>query len=422
MKQLLTYLFLLISTLVSAQTYTGTVIVTHNNFNQQTPGTPNVLVIIGAYNGTPTPANRFPVNTMWYYDGACPCWKQWMGTVGPTGATGAKGATGGTGQTGATGATGVTGSTGATGATGPTGVTGATGATGQANFSRIGGAQGEMNNGQLSVTVSANDITVALKTLAGADPSTSDTVFIRIGNTLRWVTSALSVTKNDGTNWFNAGATHLATSEIDYFAYFGYNATDGVVIGFARIIGYQYSDFSTTTTNEKYCAISTITTAASTDYYQVVGRFAATLSATASFNWSVPTYTAINLINYPIYETRWLSPIVSTSTLTGWSALTSSVFRYKVTYGAVFLQWDLAGTSNSTTTNATLPFTNSLATSIYGYWALSIDNGTVAPNGGRAVINLAAPTLITFANDGAGAAYGNVGTKANRGVGNYLIQ
>jgi len=37
------------------------------------------------------------------------------------------------------------------------------------------------------------------------------------------------------------------------------------------------------------------------------GRFEATLSATASFNWSVPTYTSTNLIQRPVYETRRLS-------------------------------------------------------------------------------------------------------------------
>lgn len=165
--------------------------------------------------------------------------------------------------------------------------------------------QGHLLNGKLSVTVASNNITVALKTLAGTDPSSTDPVYVRIGDTVREITSALSVTKNAGTNWFNSGSSELATKEIDYFVYLGYNATDGVTIGFSRIpYATQYSDFSATTTNEKYCAISTITNATSTDYYENVGRFAATLSATASFNWSVPTYTALNLINRPIFETR----------------------------------------------------------------------------------------------------------------------
>lgn len=165
--------------------------------------------------------------------------------------------------------------------------------------------QGYMQNGKISRTVASNNITVAIKTLAGTDPSSTDPVLIRIGDTVRTITSALSVTKNAGTNWFNSGAASTATQEIDYFVYLGYNATDGVTVGFARIpYARTYGDFSTTTTNDKYCAISTITNASSSDEYEVVGRFNATLSASASFNWSIPATSVV--INRPIFNTREL--------------------------------------------------------------------------------------------------------------------
>lgn len=164
------------------------------------------------------------------------------------------------------------------------------------------GPSGFMTNGKFSVTVSGNNITVALKTLSGSDATVTDPIAINVHGTIRLVTAPLSVTKNAGTNWFNAGSTALATKEIDYFIYIGYNATDGVVIGFARIPDAgQYSDFSTTSTNDHYCAISTITNAAASDFYVVVGRFAATLSAAAGHNWSVPTFTSANLIHHPIF-------------------------------------------------------------------------------------------------------------------------
>ncbi|MFZ2881563.1 MAG: hypothetical protein WA019_00665, partial [Candidatus Moraniibacteriota bacterium] len=38
-----------------------------------------------------------------------------------------------------------------------------------------------------------------------------------------------------------------------------------------------------------------------------IGRFAATLSASTAYNWSVPTFTDTNLVNRPIYETRQLA-------------------------------------------------------------------------------------------------------------------
>ncbi len=213
--------------------------------------------------------------------------------------------------------------------------------------------QGFLQNGKIVVTDAAG-ITVAIKTLAGTDPSATDPVYVRIGDTVRTISAALSVAKADGTNWCNAGSAELATKEIDYFVYLGYNATDGVVIGFSRIpSAAQYSDFSVTTTNEKYCAISTITTAASTDYYEVVGRFAATLSAGAGYTWSVPTFTAINLIQRPIYETRVLTWL---PTWAGWTNNTSTM-NYKVVGNQMIIYpWGGGGTSNSATTTGTLPF------------------------------------------------------------------
>lgn len=168
--------------------------------------------------------------------------------------------------------------------------------------------EGFLYNGKIVPSVASNNLTVAIKGLDGNDPSATNPVYVRIGDTVKSITSALSVTKNAGTNWFNAGATELATKEIDYFVYLGYNATDGVVIGFSRIpFAGEYSDFSTTSTNEKYCAISTITNAVAGDDYQNIGRFGATLSAGAGYTWSVPTFTNINLIQKAIYETRWLN-------------------------------------------------------------------------------------------------------------------
>jgi len=208
--------------------------------------------------------------------------------------------------------------------------------------------QGFMNNGKIVVTVASNNITVALKTASGADPSASSPVKIRIGDTIRTVTAALSVTKNAGTNWCNAGSAELATKEIDYFVYLGYNATDGVVIGFSRIpSAAQYSDFSVTTTNEKYCAISTITNAASTDYYEVIGRFAATLSAGAGYTWSVPTYTAANLIQRPIFKTRWLAynPVYSAVAPLTYGTVTTQRAAYMIDGNSAFFIITASGTT-----------------------------------------------------------------------------
>jgi hypothetical protein len=222
--------------------------------------------------------------------------------------------------------------------------------------------EGFLLNGKIVPSVADDDLTVAIKGLDGNDPSATNPVYCRIGDTVHAITSALSVTKADGTNWFNAGSAELATKEIDYFVYLGYNATDGVVIGFARIpYATQYDQFSATTTNEKYCAISIISNAAAGDDYTVVGRFAATLSAGAGYTWSVPTFTSINLIQRPIFETRWLTwqPVYSAQASMTWTSVTTNIAKYKVQHDTVFITVDAVGTTGGTLSFAvyiSLPF------------------------------------------------------------------
>jgi hypothetical protein len=248
------------------------------------------------------------------------------------------------------------------------------------NLNTLG--QGYMVNGKLNVTVASNNITVALKTLSGGNPSATDPVSIWINGSYRRVTAALSVTKNAGTNWFASGAAELATKEIDYFVYLLWNTTpvtDIVDIGFARIpYGRVYSDFSTTTTNEKYMAFGNASTPTSTDDVVLIGRFAATLSASASYNWSVPTFTNSNLVNHPIYSTRWLS---WTPTITGYSANpTNALYRYRMEYDT--LEFGMiegtAGTSNATSKTYTMPFAVKTLTNLIYQFPLPLpyDNTT----------------------------------------------
>ena len=230
-----------------------------------------------------------------------------------------------------------------------------------------------MVNGKIVVTVASNNITVALKQMNGSDATSTSPIYVRLNNSIRAITGALSVTKNAGTNWFNAGSSELATKEIDYFVYLGYNATDGVVIGFCRFpYMNQYSEFSTTSTNERYCAISTITNAASTDYYAVIGRMAATLSAGAGYTWSVPTFTATNLINRPIFETRLLgwTPTYSGNNSMTFSSVTTYNADYRI-YGSMAMvhlrSTGTTGGTASTELRATMPFgLNNFANALFG--------------------------------------------------------
>jgi hypothetical protein len=246
--------------------------------------------------------------------------------------------------------------------------------------------EGFLINGKIVPSVADNDLTVAIKGLDGNDPSATNPVYCRIGDTVHAITAALSVTKADGTNWFNAGSAELATKEVDYFVYLGYNATDGVVIGFSRIpYATQYDQFSATTTNEKYCAISTISNAAAGDDYTVVGRFAATLSAGAGYTWSVPTFTTINLIQRPIFETRWLSWLPTWSLESGGtlnSTYSTRVGTYKVKQYETHIKFLMTlGTVTSSTpnkyfvVNSPIALTTGVSSDSLGF-ATYFDNGT----------------------------------------------
>ena len=230
-------------------------------------------------------------------------------------------------------------------------------------------------------SVASSNLTLALKSTSGADPSIASPVYANINGVEHTLTAALSVTVAAAANTFNSGAAELATQAIDYFAYLGYNATEGVVIGFSRIpSARRYNDFSATATNEKYCAISDISNAAASDAYVVVGRFTATLSAGAGYTWTVPTFHPGILVQYPIYETRWLS---WQPTIVGYSAdPTTDTYQYRVGQDgsvALVLSETDNGTGNATTRTYTAPFTSS--TTIFSLSSYPLDNGTaLAPS------------------------------------------
>ncbi len=259
------------------------------------------------------------------------------------------------------------------------------------SFATLNAPRGFLINGKIVPSVVSNNLTVAIKTLAGNDPSVIEPVYIRIGDTIRSITAALSGTWNAGTNYCNSGGAELATKEIDRFVYLGWNATDSrVMIGISRIpYGTRLDDFFyLTTTNEKSILLDNSANTAVSDEFENIGRFAATLSGGASYNWSIPTFTAANLIQRPVYETRWLSwaPV-----LTGFAPTPTATVGYKVVNDSVYYYIQFSGTSNSATFNFTLPFVP--ATMAAGTFRLPIkvtDNTTHGVNAGILGLNVGA--------------------------------
>lgn len=238
--------------------------------------------------------------------------------------------------------------------------------------------EGCMRNGKISVSVASNNLTAALKTAAGTDPSVTDPVFVKIGGTVRTITSALSLTYNAGENKFNAGSAELATKEIDYFVYFWFSTgtQSGLKIGFSRIPdGKLKSDFSGTPTNEKFIDGAYTDYSNATDPFVNIGRFAATLSAGAGYTWSVPTFTAKNLIQRPIYETRLLTYVPTLAVISG-----STTGNYKLVGKSVSVFANVAVTAAGAASVVTIttPFTAGALSDATVYFgnAFWLDTGT----------------------------------------------
>ena len=282
--------------------------------------------------------------------------------------------------------------------------------------------QGYMLNGKIVTSVATGNLTVAIKTLAGADPSSSDPVKVRIGNSVRTIISALSLTINAGTNTFNAGSSELATQEIDYFVYLGWRASNSsVFLGVSRIpYPWLCSQFSSTANNEKYLAY-TGTTPAYTDEVEVVGRFNAILSGGAGYTWSIPGTSII--FSRPIYRTRTL---YWTQTFAGFSANpTGKTNSYYVDNYRVYVDSQIgsAGTSNATSYTETLPFASyyALKLNVTGW---SQDNGTGQTTNPGVSLSIGSNIATLYKDPNGpygGSAWTNVGNKMAQYAFNYVV-
>jgi hypothetical protein len=195
-------------------------------------------------------------------------------------------------------------------------------------------------NYKITPTVATNNLTLTLTHMDGTTPSASRPLWFRIGDTMRAVTAALSVTVAAGANTFSAGSAFLATKTVGYFAYISWrSASSAVVLGFARVpFATIYSDFSGTATSELYAAFSTAP--GSTDDVVNIGYFEATLGASATYYWSVAGFTSVNLRNIPTFESRWLisvSPNFTVATIDNGSGGQPPIneYRYRISGRAV---------------------------------------------------------------------------------------
>lgn len=280
--------------------------------------------------------------------------------------------------------------------------------------------EGQMINGKIVTSVASNNLTVALKTLAGNDPSASDPVYILLAGGVRSITSALSIVMNAGTtNRFNAGSTELRTQTIDYFLYALWDSANSAVRLISSRIPYAltYADFNSTSTNERYGQLSS-GSPASSSVVAVIGRYDAILSfSSPNYNWSLPGSPII--IQRPINYTRWLQwePTYSARPSMTWTSVTTGLARYRIEDRTMTLKIRAFGTTSGTASAGlliTVPLTYD--TVIYNLYDFFNSNnvrsaGTWGPGG---IQNGDATNQIIFtkadqSNFGLGANTGGLG-------------
>jgi len=264
--------------------------------------------------------------------------------------------------------------------------------------SAIGGAgvtsgpQSFGDNYVITPSVASNNLTLALKTVAGDDPSAGDPISFRIGDTKQEISSATSIVKNAATNWANLGSTELATQDVDLFAYViqETGASAGTKVGWSRIgYGKTVADFSSTTTNEKYLAGPTNYNA--TDKVECIGRFNATLSAGAGYTWTIPATPVV--INHPIDKTRWLT----------WAPVTSISAGSLSSTSYYFAEYELSGRKLSFRTRKTTTVSAGAGTTIYFTLPFEVSGSANNPTLGALLANDSAASYF-------GGAYCTAGT------------
>lgn len=260
-------------------------------------------------------------------------------------------------------------------------------------------------------SVSSNNLSLDIQHFDGTAVSSTYPLKFRVGGSNYTLTTSPSFTKNAGTNWANAGAAETAAQDIDWFVYAigETGASAGLKFGYSRIPYAQtMNDFSSTSTNEKYI-LGNYTNFNTSDPVVNIGRFRATLGASASYNWSLPNSL---VLNYPVFETDFLT---YAPTLTGFSANpTNTIYQYQVQGKQVIVRsrQQANGTSNGTGFTMTAPFTSQTLTNASWQAAAMpvVDNGAASATVGLVGVGSASAS-ITVQRDALATAWTNINGK-----------
>jgi hypothetical protein len=200
-----------------------------------------------------------------------------------------------------------------------------------------------LRNGVIVPSVAGNNLTVAIKTLAGLDPSTSNPVWVRIGNYLRKITSPLYITVAGGTDdWDRTSYT------FSLFVYLGWDAVnlrpEILLSAIPTYSTYPAANPAAPKPQRLRSAYGSSTGTAITNGHtmQVIGRVDGVVQSGAD-NFTAVTSMALS---YPIYHTPiLLSPEVPARTNVGDTSpvFVNIGFKYVLNFNVVTSNFGFSG-------------------------------------------------------------------------------
>ena len=260
----------------------------------------------------------------------------------------------------------------------------------------------EVKKPKLSVTVSTNDLIVALKHKDDSDPSATNPLHFVINDTVRSVTSALSITIPDGTNWFNSGGLTLGTLVVPYFVYVVWDSiSSAVALTIARKPHYRVIA-SGMTTNNIDTHVYGYAGFTDGDDMANIGYFEATLSLSGTGHlWTVPAFTGNNLRHEQTFESQEMTWTPTAEEFSG--TPTVNFAQYRVNRHQVRYDVSITGTSDGTALTITAPFLNAASFNITALGGFATDGGTPLTTAYRLRIASGTNVIDAYSDTSSGA-------------------
>jgi len=172
------------------------------------------------------------------------------------------------------------------------------------------------------------DLTISMKTLAWTDASSLNPISIRIGDTVRMLTSSLSVTAAAWTNYLNMWSLQLVDNIVNLFVYL-VRESDWIRLLLSRKPLYRtYWELIWLNNTDEKWSINTLLTSDSTAVMENIWRISLILDAWN--NWVTPVWW-FNVYNMRTIDGDWdYTPQYIPSGSMTYTGVTTSVAKYKI--------------------------------------------------------------------------------------------